>query len=478
MNEIKPIMISLQPTNHQHRCIFDLEGSFNCNEQLVATNQTTSKVDTPTEIQLHTNKMSVEDLYSCSDDTDTTACTSSREDTSTLSGSLSSYLNNWEFNNEHDPLDDSYYSAFSTPSHYHDIGSLVGRSYRDDKTSESLQPLELTHEIQHMLSNESSSSSADNKIDNYFEQPREYIEDQQEDDYSPIDEECRTKMMDWSFRVVSFNFPHNDTATTPTTTPKCKRKRKHSLQALQIVSHAFTLVDRYATHQYRIDGRVMDRQEYKLVCMICLHIAAKTSSLYSLNANDCNMFEKENDKLQEDKSRCFSHDTPDTASDSDESDIAQSQHDFEQRRPPFTILSLSGLLALSSNEYTLSQLISVELNILQALKWKGFLLGTGGTVVDWCLTLLNLLAEDMCSKVFKSIRDSTLINIERYMDKAAILGSGVKPNSLIALALGIHALGAHSGGSCYCDVQKRQLLNAFPYQEEEVFEVLKMHLSY
>jgi len=323
-----------------------------------------------------------------------------------------------------------------------------------------------------MLSNESpSSSSADNKIDNYFEQPIEYTEDQQEDNYSPIGEECRTKMMDWSFRVVSFSFQQNDTATTPTTTPKCKRKRKHSIQALQIVLHAFTLVDQYAKNQYRIDGRVMDRQEYKLVCMICLHITAKTSSLYGLNGHADNIFE--NNNIGQGGNNLCCHNTPHTASDSDESDIAQSQHDFQQRRPPFTILSLSGLLALSSNEYTISQLISVELNILQALQWKGILLGTGGTVVDWCLILLNLLEEeDMCSKVFKSIRDSTLINIECFMDKTV-----AKPNSLIALALVIHALGAHSDGSCYCNIKKRQLLNAFPYQEEEVFEVIKMNLS-
>jgi len=325
-----------------------------------------------------------------------------------------------------------------------------------------------------MLSNESSTSSSDNKIDNYFEQPSEFSEDQQEDDYSPIDEECRTKMMDWSFRIISFSFPYNDTATTPTTT-QYKRKRKHSIQALQIVSHTFTLVDRYAKHQYRIDGRVMDRQRYKLVCMICLHITAKTSSLYALNGHDENMFQIDDGISQGGNNLCC-HDTPDTASDSDDSDISQSQHDFEQRRPPFTILSLPGLLALSSNEYTISQLASVELNILQALQWKG-VLGSGGTVVDWCFILLNLLAEDMCSKLFKSIRDSTLINIERFMDKAVILGSGVKPNSLIALALVIHALGAHSDGSCICHIKKRQLLNAFPYQEEEVFEVIKMHLS-
>ena len=319
MNEIR--MISLHHANYQHRCIFD---GFDCNDQVLITNQTVTSNPTPTEmIHLHTDKIAVvEDLDSCSDDTETTACTSSREDTSSASGS------------------------------------------------------ELTCEIQHMLSNESSSSSSDNRIDNYFEQPSRYAEDHQ--DYSPIDEKGRTKMIDWSYSVVSFNFPNNDN----TTTPKYGRKRKHSIQALQIVSHAFALVDRYATiHQYMIDGKVMDRQKYKLVCMICLHISAKTSGLYSLNGVDDNMFEKDDDIGERDSSHCCCHDTPVTASYSDDSDIAKSQQDFQQRRPLLTILSLPGLLALSSNEYTISQLTSMELNILQALQWKGILFGTGGTVV-------------------------------------------------------------------------------------------------
>ena len=43
------------------------------------------------------------------------------------------------------------------------------------------------------------------------------------------------------------------------------------------------LVDRYATHIYhRSKQKIMDRKEYKLVCIICLHIAAKTSGLYNL----------------------------------------------------------------------------------------------------------------------------------------------------------------------------------------------------
>ena len=91
------------------------------------------------------------------------------------------------------------------------------------------------------------------------------------------------------------------------------------------------------------------------------------------------------------------------------------------------------------------------------------------------MILLNLLAEDMCSKIFKSIQDDTLANIEYAMESTAnVIGTASKPNSLIALALVIHALGAHSDGSCYCNIKKRQLLNAFPYQEEEVSEVLQV----
>ena len=62
-----------------------------------------------------------------------------------------------------------------------------------------------------------------------------------------------------------------------------------------------------------------------------------------------------------------------------------------RRRPQLDILSLSGLSALSSKEYTISQLASAELYVLQMLQWKGIVSSNG--IVDWCLMLLDLLLD-------------------------------------------------------------------------------------
>ena len=64
---------------------------------------------------------------------------------------------------------------------------------------------------------------------------------------------------------------------------------------------------------------------------------------------------------------------------------------YVRRRPQLDILSLSGLSALSSKEYTISQLASAELYVLQMLQWKGIVSSNG--IVDWCLMLLDLLLD-------------------------------------------------------------------------------------
>eukprot|EP00581_Thalassiosira_minuscula_P008725 CAMPEP_0183707084 /NCGR_PEP_ID=MMETSP0737-20130205/3748_1 /TAXON_ID=385413 /ORGANISM="Thalassiosira miniscula, Strain CCMP1093" /LENGTH=655 /DNA_ID=CAMNT_0025934659 /DNA_START=190 /DNA_END=2154 /DNA_ORIENTATION=+ len=94
----------------------------------------------------------------------------------------------------------------------------------------------------------------------------------------PIDASCRSKMMDWSFRVVEYSFPHKPTATAVAGT----RSRKYSIQAIQIVSQAFELIDRLSTLYHIRDKKMLDRSQYKLICMMCLHLAAKTCGLFGL----------------------------------------------------------------------------------------------------------------------------------------------------------------------------------------------------
>jgi hypothetical protein len=101
---------------------------------------------------------------------------------------------------------------------------------------------------------------------------------------SIIDATCRAKMMEWAIRVVEFSYPPPHQSNSPSShTPR------HSRETLCIISTAFSYVDRIMTQAkiqtcYRQDRRkvlvIPTRKEYKLLCMICLHLAAKMSGLF------------------------------------------------------------------------------------------------------------------------------------------------------------------------------------------------------
>ncbi|KAL7485172.1 hypothetical protein ACHAW6_012364 [Cyclotella cf. meneghiniana] len=101
---------------------------------------------------------------------------------------------------------------------------------------------------------------------------------------SIIDATCRSKMMEWAIRVVEFSYPpprqlNSHFSNTP----------RHSRETLCIISSAFSYVDRIMTQSliqtcYPQDRKkvlvIATRKEYKLLCMICLHLAAKVSGLF------------------------------------------------------------------------------------------------------------------------------------------------------------------------------------------------------
>mmetsp|Transcript_19289 Transcript_19289/g.34856 ORF Transcript_19289/g.34856 Transcript_19289/m.34856 type:complete len:455 (-) Transcript_19289:26-1390(-) len=145
--------------------------------------------------------------------------------------------------------------------------------------------LELTERAHQMLRRES-----DHTIDDYFHQDTDYLVGHVDTSHLPIDAICRSKMMEWSFRAVGYSFPH---APSPQQHHAVNRSqhplRKHSIQAIQIVSQAFNLIDRLSTLHFRqnkngnhTNAMMMDRSQYKLICMVCLHLAAKTCGLFDL----------------------------------------------------------------------------------------------------------------------------------------------------------------------------------------------------
>ena len=271
----------------------------------------------------------------------TTVCNSSLDDddeSSTTTSDVSSYLTSMEVSSCHDDTtptcssaeeeneedDDmvdlcqqlshssSYYTALSSEQ-TQEVDGDEGGDQHPDSSKTLLPSLELVQRIDALLSKE---RSADYSVTHYFEQQNDdddydshkelleclsqssttavEISDDEEDnddEYSPIDYECRVKMMEWSYRVLSYSFPYNDQHDNDERSSQLhqsstRRRRKHSLQAIQIVSQSFSLVVRYATHYYynhkRSMRKVMVRNEYKLICMICLHIAAKTSGYFGL----------------------------------------------------------------------------------------------------------------------------------------------------------------------------------------------------
>ena len=263
----------------------------------------------------------------------------------------------------------------------------------------------------------------------------------------PTDLNCRSKMLEWSCRVVEFSFPHHsqpqeDTVTHP---PRYQRKRprKYSIQTLHIVSQAFLLIDRLVTlHLTENNGQTMERSHYKLTCMVCLHLVAKTCGLFGLYASDSSDLESgenqtssssqeeqeeccasnKNDEIDSSSSCCYhlSQQSTSTLSTSSlaskemseafsslevntegqtilstpghSTDVRHSpeqQLEVQRSRPPLNLLSIMGLSTLCQHEFTVEQLVYMEWKVLDKLNWK--LVGSS-TCIDWSNVLLEMLA--------------------------------------------------------------------------------------
>ena len=108
-------------------------------------------------------------------------------------------------------------------------------------------------------------------------------------------------------------------------------------------------------------------------------------------------------------------------------------------RPPL-FLSLTGIVSLSQNEYSLKHLVDMEMKILTMLDWK--LMSV--TSVDWSHLLLSFIAnvysddgsrKEMSHSDLEEVRECTITNLESAMETSLHFAP-----SLVALAAVIHAL--------------------------------------
>ncbi|KAL9181983.1 hypothetical protein ACHAXT_012326 [Thalassiosira profunda] len=329
----------------------------------------------------------------------------------------------------------SYYSAVSAQADEPEDGQLVGAfsfelgpalQYSKSELTESTVSIEdkleeLTERAHHLLTREQSSTS---DMSGYS--------CQDDPSHSSIDATCRARMLEWSFKVLEFSFPC-ESSERPTA-----RRRKYSTETLQIISQSFLLIDRLASkHLHQENGRPMDRSTYKLTCMVCLHLVAKTSGLFAL-------YESEQERAAEEGQLPCS----DTAHPSPTSPSGLQGHDTPchegqamlsmpklhppsagkpQRcsRPALALLSLQGLVALCKSECTVARLVEVERRVLQQLDWRI----SGATSIDWCELLLDMLAvcADACDANIdlEEVRECALACLER----ATEAGSAVAPST-------------------------------------------------
>lgn len=281
---------------------------------------------------------------------------------------------------------------------------------------------ELIERAQQLLQRE---QAPEYKVGNYFHRTN-----------SSVDPMCRYMMMEWSFRMVEFFFPppppspdELDSTVTKTT---LRRKRKRSIEALQLIYTAFSYIDRIST------SNDPDRSEFRLLSIVCLHLAAKTSGLFSNSGHEASwstrkQFDEKKVEQQLYFNPCQSKDSPlssspptpcFTACVSDDSDVDASRTPSDasdecreevsgqtifstpgssssrlssscfkseealncKPRPSMELLSLSTLSSLYGGDVYLEEMKDVEWTVLQhGLQWK-----LGVSIFEWLDVFLDL----------------------------------------------------------------------------------------
>ena len=295
---------------------------------------------------------------------------------------------------------------------------------------------------------------------------RKSVQDSTE--YKEIDLGCRSKMMEWSIGVVEYSYP-------PPSEPSSSsgHKRKHSVETLRIISAAFSYVDRImalsSTNSSGIKFQVRTRKQYKLLCMISLHLAAKTSGLFSRGDHEyvqdsiLGSVQKRSTPSTSDettsedikKNRLISssssmssictatttcsssHSSPQSRSTDVDDDMSKaSQLHAHHPRPLLHLLSFKGLHSLSQGEFSIEEMCQMELSILSSLEWRL----NGGLTLEW----LGLMLECMLYCQSYCVDESESLHLNRIKELALAHLEGViescKPIATKPSALALAAI--------------------------------------
>ena len=197
----------------------------------------------------------------------------------------------------------------------------------------------------------------------------------------PVDSKCRSIMMHWSFRVAEFALLNYE------------GRQRAQLKA-RLLSRTFSYVDRISTK-----FEIANRDQYKLLTIVCLHLAAKVGGLLKSNAPLYECFERcehtqdaviksASSKLSSTPSSSKVMDVTDNNSDDSIAvethqtivPTPMSQGSVTSSLPVRTercsteyiwLLSLHGLHSLSNDEFTFDEFKEMEHAILHyGLNWR------------------------------------------------------------------------------------------------------------
>ena len=223
---------------------------------------------------------------------------------------------------------------------------------------------------------------------------------------SIVDAVCRSRMFEWALVVVSHSFPCRSGQISDS--KGCTRQ--HSTEAIQIVTQAFALVD-------QIPCQI--RSEYKLYCMVALHIVAKSCGLFSPIQERVSEQQQCSNRSRVDSASGSVKQSDRSADPSDARACTVTPEDRAQRpsRPALDLLSVEGLVALCQNEFSAGELQSAEIEMLHRLGWRVNAV-TALDWLDWTTSLLRLCLDscgaggDAGRDLLRRVGDEALLRVE------------------------------------------------------------------
>jgi len=333
-----------------------------------------------------------------------------------------------------------------------------------------------------------------------------------------IDRDCRSKMLEWAFKLLDLSFPPSEDLTL-LPSGNISNPRQHSIEAISIAYQAFSYVDRVSSgfhlresrassssqsqSQSQSEGKnLKERSNYKLLCMVSLHLACKSSGFFRFSVNECRYPEREVPQFEgngaryslhgsfiedratepgpfargneaDDASYCYHLNDPmndwsfmtyessysslsslsSTSSTIDPStDNAHHHSNAHQSsnppkakaRPYMDLLSLAGLVTLAQGEFTISDLLQMELDILFDMNWKML----SATPMDWIHLMMEVIAAmDIDGVNTDEVYEHCISQLERIAEKRSEDIMTIPP-SLLAMAVMVNALDVRGQREC------------------------------